>query len=51
MIELRIVEFSEEVEKVKESKSNILKNTKKPLDRNRDFRSVTHDTGKGKIKA
>ena len=48
ILELHDVELTEEKEKEKAKKSKVLENTKKTLNINWDFRSVTSSVGKGK---
>ena len=48
MLELHDVELPEETEKEKTKKSKVLKNIKKTLNRNGDFRCITNNVGKGK---
>ena len=48
MLELQEVELPVDVEKEKTKKSKVLKNIKKTLNRNRDFRCIDNDVGKGK---
>ena len=48
MLELHDAELPEEIEKEKTKKSKVLKNIKKTLNRNGDFRYITNNVGKGK---
>ena len=48
ILDLNEVELNEEINKEKEKKRKFIRNAKRSLGRNKDFRHITNNVGKGK---